>query len=54
MSERTLAIIKPDAVAQGIIGDVIGRLSKEGLKVISIENGFADQGKSPRVLRGSL
>ena len=37
MSERTLAIIKPDAVAQGIIGEVIARLSKEGLKVIALK-----------------
>jgi len=35
--EKTLAIIKPDGVARGLIGEVIGRLEKEGLKVIALK-----------------
>jgi len=33
--ERTLSIIKPDGVSRGLIGEVIRRLEKNGLKVIA-------------------
>jgi len=33
MMEKTLSIIKPDGVLRNLVGDVIGRLEKEGLKV---------------------
>lgn len=33
--ERTLSIIKPDAVGKNHIGDIIQRFEKNGLKVIS-------------------
>ena len=32
-SEQTLSMIKPDGVARGLIGDVIGRFEKAGLKI---------------------
>lgn len=35
--EKTLAIIKPDGVSQGLIGEVIRRLEKEGLKVLALK-----------------
>ena len=31
--ERTLSIIKPDAVAKGVIGEIYSRFEKAGLKV---------------------
>ena len=31
--EQTLSMIKPDGVARGLIGDVIGRFEKHGLKI---------------------
>jgi nucleoside-diphosphate kinase len=34
--ERTLIIIKPDAVQRGLIGDVIGRFERRGLKVVGM------------------
>ena len=34
--ERTFAIIKPDAVAKGVIGGVIDLLEKGGLKVVGL------------------
>ena len=37
MSERTLAIIKPDAVQKNIIGEVIGRYEKAGLKPVAMK-----------------
>ena len=34
--ERTLAIIKPDGVAAGVIGEVVKRIEQEGLRVIAM------------------
>jgi len=31
--EQTLSMIKPDGVQRGLIGDVIGRFEKNGLKI---------------------
>ena len=36
MSERTLAIIKPDAVKKHAIGDIIARYEQAGLKPVAI------------------
>ena len=33
--ERTLSIIKPDGVARNLVGEVIGRFEKAGLKVVA-------------------
>src|SRR5882672_5391468 len=33
--ERTLSIIKPDAVAKNVIGEIYARFEKAGLKVIA-------------------
>ncbi|MBW1724528.1 MAG: nucleoside-diphosphate kinase [Deltaproteobacteria bacterium] len=35
--ERTLSIIKPDGVAQGIIGEVIKRLEINNLKIVAMK-----------------
>ena len=32
--ERTLSIIKPDAVAKNVIGEIVSRFEKAGLKVV--------------------
>jgi nucleoside-diphosphate kinase len=37
MSERTLAIIKPDAVKKQAIGDIINRYEKSGLKPVAMK-----------------
>jgi nucleoside-diphosphate kinase len=34
--ERTLVIIKPDGVQRGLIGEIIGRLERRGLKVVAL------------------
>jgi nucleoside-diphosphate kinase len=36
MSERTLAIIKPDAVKKHVMGDIINRYEKVGLRPVAI------------------
>lgn len=33
-AERTLSIIKPDAVAKNVIGDIYSRFEKAGLKIV--------------------
>lgn len=35
--QRTLSIVKPDGVAKNLIGEVIGRFEKHGLKVIGLK-----------------
>ena len=35
--ERTLAIIKPDAVGRNVVGQIIGRAEEEGLSVVAIK-----------------
>lgn len=37
MSERTLAIIKPDAVKKNVIGDIITRYEKAGLTPVAMK-----------------
>ncbi len=33
--ERTLSIIKPEAVARGLIGDILQKFEKAGLKIVA-------------------
>ena len=35
--EQTLSLIKPDGVARGLIGEVIGRFEKNGLKIRALK-----------------
>lgn len=37
MLERTLSIVKPDGVAKNLIGEVIARFEKEGLRVVGLK-----------------
>ena len=36
-SEQTLSVIKPDGVARGLVGEVIGRFEKAGLKIRALK-----------------
>jgi nucleoside-diphosphate kinase len=36
--ERTLAIIKPDAVSRGLAGEILARIHQAGLDIIAIES----------------
>ncbi len=38
--EKTLAIIKPDAVAKSYVGEIINRIEKEGLKIVSLNSSY--------------
>ena len=37
MTERTLVLIKPDAVARGYIGEILGRIERKGLTIAALE-----------------
>lgn len=37
MAERTFVMIKPDAVQRGLIGEIIGRFEKKGIKVVAMK-----------------
>lgn len=35
--ERTLVLLKPDAVQRGILGEIIGRFERKGLKLVGMK-----------------
>ena len=37
MSQRTLVLIKPDAVRRGLIGNVLSRFEAKGLTIVALE-----------------
>jgi nucleoside-diphosphate kinase len=37
MSQRTLVLLKPDAVRRGLIGEIIGRIERKGWRVAALE-----------------
>jgi nucleoside-diphosphate kinase len=44
--ERTLIIIKPGAVARGLVGEVLSRLEKKGLKIVGLKMLKMSRGKA--------
>ena len=56
MSERTLVLIKPDAVRRGLIGEVLSRYERKGLQIVAmdqrrIEGELADRHYAEHVQR---
>jgi len=48
MTERTLVLLKPDAVRRDLVGEIIGRYETKGLSIVTldwrhIDGDFADQ-----------
>lgn len=37
MAERTLVLVKPDGVARGLVGEVISRCERKGLRLVAAE-----------------
>ncbi|MGH9178622.1 MAG: nucleoside-diphosphate kinase [Acidimicrobiales bacterium] len=35
--DRTLVIVKPDAVERGLMGEIVGRLERKGLRLVAAE-----------------
>lgn len=46
--ERTLVMLKPDAVHRGLIGRVIARFEDKGLKIAGLKMGRVDQATAER------
>ena len=37
MSERTLVLIKPDGVRRGLVGEVLSRIERKGLRIVAMD-----------------
>jgi nucleoside-diphosphate kinase len=37
MSDRTLVLLKPDAVERGLVGEILGRFESKNLKIVAME-----------------
>lgn len=37
MSERTLVLIKPDAVKRGLVGEILSRFERKGLQIVALD-----------------
>ena len=37
MSQRTLVMVKPDGVARGLVGEVLGRIERRGYRIVALE-----------------
>lgn len=46
--ERTLIIVKPDGVQRGLVGEIIGRLERRGLKIVGLDFRTIDRGVASR------
>ncbi len=44
MIERTLVLVKPDGVQRGLIGEVVSRIERKGLRLVSLELKSVDRG----------
>src|SRR5205823_1210017 len=38
VTEQTLVLIKPDGVARGLVGEIITRIERKGLKIAALEH----------------
>ena len=47
-SERTLVLCKPDAVERGLVGEIVGRLERKGLKLAAAELRTIDRATAGR------
>jgi nucleoside-diphosphate kinase len=36
-SERTLVLCKPDAVERGLVGEIVGRIERKGLRIVALD-----------------
>ena len=43
MSTRTLFLCKPDAVERGLVGEIIGRVERKGLRIVALDQRRIDR-----------
>jgi nucleoside-diphosphate kinase len=48
VSERTLVLVKPDAVRRGLVGEVLGRFERKGLLIVALDQRRIDPGTADR------
>lgn len=46
--ERTLIIVKPDGVQRGLVGEIVGRFERRGLKIVALQMQQIDRGTAER------
>jgi len=46
--ERSLVLIKPDAIQRGMVGEIISRLEKKGLKIVAMKMLHMDKNLAQR------
>lgn len=44
--ERTYVMVKPDGVARGLVGEVISRIEKKGLKIVAMKMAVMEEAKA--------
>ncbi len=42
MTERTLVLLKPDAVRRGLVGEVLSRYERKGLRIVAMDQRTVD------------
>jgi nucleoside-diphosphate kinase len=42
MTERTLVLLKPDAVRRGLVGEIVSRFERKGLSIVAMEHRTID------------
>jgi nucleoside-diphosphate kinase len=47
-SQRTLVLLKPDAVRRGLVGAVLGRFEAKGLRIVAMEQRRIDSAQADR------
>jgi nucleoside-diphosphate kinase len=48
MTERTLVLLKPDAVRRGLIGNIVSRFEGKGLRFVALEQRMIDAEQADR------
>ncbi|HEY5304421.1 MAG TPA: nucleoside-diphosphate kinase [Acidimicrobiales bacterium] len=46
--ERTLVLVKPDGVARGLVGEIVGRFERRGLRIVAAELRTIDRATAER------
>ena len=47
-SDRTLVLCKPDCVERGLVGEVVARIERKGLKLVAVELRHLDEATAKR------
>ena len=46
--DRTLVLCKPDCVERGLVGEIVGRFERKGLKIVALQLRTLDEGTAKR------